>query len=375
MNCFKKLTAIFILFFISSGNVKAGNFQDVLYTFDAQKNQAAEDSFHFLRSYVDYFYLLIKANKSHLQAFNKLSNVSGWCVGDAHAENFGVLIQKDQSSLFTMNDMDDFGPCPVALDLYRFMVSTKLYDKNIQLDLILRSYLSGLKNDHYPKPDSIKMLLEKSQEKGTGINPKKVSSDRIVRESSMSEVSVKEKDQILFALNQIELGLTKNYKVLDLISTRKIGGGSGGLLRYEILITDNNHLIQLELKEEIIPSIYPVATAVIPQFSERLQKAINLEQGPMASSLYNSLQLNGRSMLIRPRFSGNMGISLKGNSKSENTEIIYYEAYTLGVIHSRSLINTKEYIKLIKDIKIKDLESDVQGMGKLFDIKFNQLKK
>jgi len=36
-------------------------------------------------------------------------------VGDAHPENFGTLLQKDGTSVFTVNDVDDSGPCPLGL--------------------------------------------------------------------------------------------------------------------------------------------------------------------------------------------------------------------------------------------------------------------
>src|SRR5262245_7976394 len=82
-----------------------GGLKDVPYHFDQSKLAAAEDSFHFLRSFVDYFYLLVKGNTSAFKVFPSTEHVSGWCVGDAHPENFGVVLLQDGQPLFTMNDM------------------------------------------------------------------------------------------------------------------------------------------------------------------------------------------------------------------------------------------------------------------------------
>ena len=353
---------------------KPTQFQDVPYTFDQQKNQAAADSFHFLRSYVDYFYLLINQNQSQLKVFNQFQKITGTCVGDAHAENFGLLIQKDQTSQFTMNDMDDSGQCPVAYDLYRLLSSSRLYNKDINIDSLVSSYRDGLKNKLIQVPKSIQTMIADSQKKGASINPKKIVNNLIVRDSSLQEISSDEFKKIDTELHKFQLGLDSNFKILDIVSTRKVGGGSGGLLRYEVLVSSKNQLIQIELKEEVKPSIYPVASGTIDNLQKRLNTAISVEQkNPFL--IYSSVVINSKNMLIRPRFRGNIGVTLSDNSIQDNLEIINYEAYTLGQIHSRSVKDVVAYQKMIKSVSSKDLESDVQLMTDLFKIKFKQIKK
>ena len=171
MKKLKLITQSLVLLMSLSAFAKTPEFKDVPYTFDQEKNQAAADSFHFLRSYVDYFYLLISKNQSQLKVFNQFQKITGSCVGDAHAENFGLLIQKDQTSQFTMNDMDDSGPCPVAYDLYRLLASSRLYNKDIQIDGIVSSYRDGLKNKPIQVPKSIQTMITDSQKKGASVNP------------------------------------------------------------------------------------------------------------------------------------------------------------------------------------------------------------
>jgi len=374
MQILKNLVRFVILIIFLAQPSKGADLQDVNYVFDQQKNAAAKDAFHFFRSYVDYFYLIIQANSSNLKAFHKLSSFDGWCVGDAHPENFGFLVQKNASTLFTMNDMDDFGPCPIADDLYRLLVSSRLYDKNISMDQILKSYLSGLNSESVLMPESLVKLFDKSQKNGTQTNPKKIASGKIIRDSEMTEVDPDTKNEILSALQKARLGLGQNFRIADLVLTSKIGGGSGGLSRYEVLIDDSGLMTHLELKEQVRPSIYPVANAPIPETELRIQKAIQLEQGPNASPVYTSVQIKGLDMLARPRYSGNVGVNLDDNSVAINEEIIGYEAFALGQIHSRSLAQNGEYQNAIKNLSSTDIDSDVKAMTHLFAQVFEKIK-
>ncbi len=373
MKKYRLISQSLILLLSLSTYSKPAQLQDVPYVFDQQKNQAAADSFHFLRSYVDYFYLLIHQNQSQLKVFNQFQKITGTCVGDAHAENFGLLIQKDQTSQFTMNDMDDSGPCPVTYDLYRLLSSSRLYNKDIKIDALVSSYRDGLKNKSIQVPKSIQKMITESQKKGATVNPKKIVNNLIVRDSSLQEISSDEFKIIDTELHKLQLGLDSNFKILDIVSTHKVGGGSGGLLRYEVLVSSKNQLIQVELKEEVKPSLYPVATGSIDNLQKRLSAAILAEQkNPFL--IYSSVVINSKNMLIRPRFHGNIGVTLSDNSIQDNLEIINYEAYTLGQIHSRSVKDLDLYQKMIKSVSSKDLESDVQLMTDLFKTKFKQVK-
>ncbi len=349
--------------------------QDVNYSFDDQKNQAATDTFHFLRSYVDYFYLILKQNPSDLKAITSLSKTSGFCVGDAHAENFGMILQQNGTSLFTMNDMDDFGPCPVAFDMFRLIVSSKIYDPTISIDKILKNYISGLNIEKKAPPKVLQKLLFSSLKKGFEVNPKKIGQNKFIRDAQMQAVDTATAAEIKTELSKKVKNLSNNFQIIDLVLTRKIGGGSGGLLRYEILIQDLNKLLHLELKEETIPSIYPVATDKIPDTTNRIQSALNTEQGPAASGYYAVVNIGQRQMLVRPRFHGNIGITLNDFSAIETEDVIKYEAYILGQIHARTIKNVKSYLDQIQNVKISDLNQDATMMSAFFDKKFMSLKK
>ena len=359
---------------IARDQAKAPGLTDVAYSFDKDKLDAAKDPFHFLRSYVDYFYLLVQANRGSLQAVSAVDNIPGWCVGDAHPENFGVLIQNNGSSLFTMNDVDDSGPCPVVLDLYRLMASSRLYDVNTKLDKLVQAYAAGLQGQAYEVPPPVAVMIAKSKKKGTAPDPEKVSGDRLVRDGSMQDLTGVELVQIKTALYALSGSLSPRVKLLDAVSTSKIGGGSGGLLRYEVLLDNGGALLHLEFKEEVPPSIYPVAAGQIPGTPQRISTTILMGQGAGASALYHVVTVAGKYMLIRPRFDGNVGMSLDKQSDKDNKDIIRYEAYVLGKIHGRSVQSSGNWSRRILNIPDAAWENDVDLMTRQFELKFSQLK-
>jgi hypothetical protein len=367
----------------SSGKkISTSQWQDIRYSFDAEEMASADDAFHFLRSFVDFFYLTFNANRSSLPALTELSSVAGWCVGDAHPENFGILLQENGQAPFTMNDFDDSGPCPIALDLYRLMVSSKLYDVTIDLSKLVSAYQLGITGNSYKPPTAVKDLVDKALDRGTTPSDKKVKNGRLVRTGEMTEVSAPEKMLITQTLNSVYIGMFGQQNIgkliLDLVATRKAGGGSGGLLRYEVLIDNGDTPLHLEFKELVLPAVYPVAP-FMPKTSERIANTIALLQGSNSSRYYRVVTLNGKEMLIRPRFAGNQGVNLDKQSAGDNRELIQYEAYVLGVIHSRSLDSDKKislatWSKMIDTVTAQDWDREVSLMTGYFGEKYKALK-
>jgi hypothetical protein len=366
----KKTAFVFFLSIILNLNLAFASLQDVPYKFDNEKVSASRDAFHFLRSFVDYYYSLIAANKTKLN-ISRAANFSGWCVGDAHAENFGVLIQRTLSPLFTMNDMDDAGPCPVAYDFLRFIVSSRLYLPNIDINAIYSAYEQGLLGRNIPMPMRIQDMLKQAASKGIAIEQKKLDGVKLKRKDLMMEVSRDERSLISDELES--LFRNENLKVLDMVMTSKIGGGSGGLLRYEILCVTGNQLIQLELKELVAPAIAVIATSAIPEQAERMKTALEINQGHMYSQYYNVLKMGGRSLLLRPKFSGNLGVDLSQSSPEENIQVILYEAFVLGRIHAET-VQAGTYLSTLTGVTAKELEEDIVAFTTLFNKQYDLQK-
>jgi hypothetical protein len=362
-----------ILLLITSilcASMASASIQDVPYQFDQEKIAASDDSFHFLRSFVDYYYNLVAANKDKLN-ITKVSSFSGWCVGDAHPENFGVLLQNNSSALFTMNDMDDFGPCPVAYDVLRLFVSSRLYLPSIDLNALYQSYQQGLLSGKVIVPASIQAMIQAAQQTGTQVEAKKLNGNMFKRKSSMTEVTANEKKSIM---DEVEsLFKAESLKVLDIVATSKVGGGSGGLSRYEVLCKTGKQFLHLELKTLVAPGIQVIATGAIPPQAERMKDALIVEQGQNYSHYYDVLNITGNTMLLRPKFAGNIGVDLTQASTTENTNIILFEAYVLGRIHAES-VQAGSYLASLRNFSVAQLESDVNALTTLFNTKFTSLK-
>jgi hypothetical protein len=372
------LKIIVLLFSINITQAQeASSLNDINYQFDGQKLEASGDTFHFVRSFVDYYYGLIAKNTSQLNIAHAASSYSGWCVGDAHPENFGILLQNNSTTLFSMNDMDDFGPCPLAYDFLRLLVTSRLYLPKINIEQIRNSYLVGLRKENLSVPLIIQTLASDSQKLGENIEPKKLDGNKFKRKNGMTEVTPAIYQTISSDIDAVFIQrgfVSGDLKVLDIVSTSKIGGGSGGLLRYEVLCLKNNKdLIHLELKELTMPAIYPVATAAIPNQTERMTKALQLEQGNTFSPFYNVFLIGGKTMLLRPKFTGNKGITLTDSSDQDNTDIISYEAFILGRIHAASA--EASYAEVMKKLSQADLESDVTSFTRFLNKKYEQIKK
>jgi hypothetical protein len=345
---------------------------DINYNFDQTKVNASGDAFHFLRSFVDYYFGIIAQNRSSLNIAKKAGPFGGWCVGDAHAENFGILLQENGSAIFTMNDMDDSGPCPVAYDLLRMLVSSRLYNSNISAQDIIKSYSDGLKGKTASVPDPITSMTQDALQAGFQIAAKDLQGNAFKRKGAMTEVDSNIKGQITSLLqNQYR---NEQLRVLDMVAYTKVGGGSGGLQRYEVLVSNaKKQLIRLELKELVTPSIAPVATATIPDQLTRMQKTLQLDQGAGFSHYYNVFNIQGKNMLLRPKFSGNLGVNLAASSDKDNTDIINFEAYILGRIHANT-VNVKDYSSALDNMDANKWEEDIQAMTNLFNKKYNELK-
>src|SRR5688500_5751506 len=79
-----------------------------------ERIKAADAPFKFLRAFVPYYYRALKDKPADYPAFESLKSFEGWCAGDPHHENFGVMIDAESAAAFTLTDLDDSGPCPLV---------------------------------------------------------------------------------------------------------------------------------------------------------------------------------------------------------------------------------------------------------------------
>src|SRR6185312_6876682 len=87
-----KLIFALTLLLSAPAAMAAGGLTDVPYNFDAVRMEAADSALTFTTSFAPYYYLLAKANRNTLASVKALESFSGWCVGDAHPQNFGAVM-------------------------------------------------------------------------------------------------------------------------------------------------------------------------------------------------------------------------------------------------------------------------------------------
>src|SRR5215510_4325387 len=143
------LLGVMLVLSTLSAHASAPGFSDVHALYPELSEQAvrekinkASNPFFLYRALVPLYYKMLADGA--VQALVPSGAAHGWCAGDAHPENFGALLQKDGSVVFSLNDMDDAGPCPLWADALRFFTAVKLHDKHIDLDPLLNAYRDGV---------------------------------------------------------------------------------------------------------------------------------------------------------------------------------------------------------------------------------------
>lgn len=331
---------------------------------------AAKDAFRFSRSFVDYYYLLVLENKQQIPLLGQFQKDFGYCVGDAHPENFGFLIQKNQKPIFTMNDTDDFGRCPQFFDFLRLLVTSHLWNEKLNLKKISQAYLEGLLFRSRQLPKTLKSLQSESQKNGVSVAPHKVKNEEIVQTSETQAADAS-------SFSEIAGTLLKTFPDLSILEIQQVfrkGGGSGGLLRFEILAKNKNELLLLELKEQINAAVSPTSGGQPLSSPEKIERALKLEQNSLASEYYKVLRIRNRWFLLRPDFAGNMSARLTQMSLADAQEIINYEAYWLGNFHARTAEHSPEYLSKLQSTSFAEIEKVTKLFSDFFRLKFKELK-
>src|SRR5262249_53669375 len=129
-----------------------------------EKITSAQDAFHLYRALVPLYYKMLADGA--VPALVPSDASRGWCAGDAHPENFGVLLQKDGSGVFSSNDMDDAGPCPLWADALRFFTAVHLHNGHIDLDPLLNAYHDGVEGKTEKLSTAVLAMLDDAKKGG-----------------------------------------------------------------------------------------------------------------------------------------------------------------------------------------------------------------
>jgi uncharacterized protein (DUF2252 family) len=331
-----------------------------------------ENSFGFLRSFVPYFYEEAKTYSLTQKTLSPMKTESGWCVGDAHLENFGALLDDQGHSQFSMNDLDDCGPCPLLLDTLRFLTGVRLHDESFDLNPLLDAYRMGLRGQERSLSAEAEALLSLSQSAGRSLSKKsQQDSFKSNRNIESQNLSAQESKAVEKAVGE---ALGPAFKILDIYKTRKAGGGSHGILRYKILVQNNSADQQMELKELVAPGVFPVATTLIGSQKERIQTCLNVVLGEnQYSHLYQAVQIGKTSYLLRPKWKGNMSIDLSDYTSPQVKKIAEDEIWTLGKIHRKTA--RPSFVQGVQKSVNGDWIKATEDLSQLINTSFRTLKR
>ncbi len=346
------------------------------------KSTANKEEFIFFRAFVPYFYDVLRRMQT-LPGFpdmEGIDSIRGWCVGDAHAENFGTIWRRSETGErhidFTMNDPDDGGPGPLYADLLQFLTGLLLIENPPNLSPILNAYRQGLDGDSVPSPVAAGQIkaAKKSGPKperlfrltGNGwLKPTK--KERKTHKFDQQKLTRRVPGKLRDAVGPLVAG---QYRICGYWALKKRGGGSAGLRRYWILLlpkTKNNScadiykgarkkVLVLELKRLVRPGIWPLVCPTAEEAAAgtdmacsdepltvigRVGETLDTERGGTVSRLCDVTRLQSKPFILRPRWQGNRGVKLERITKQQGPRglalILKDEARVLGNIHSKSL--------------------------------------
>lgn len=338
-----------------------------------RKIAASTTAFRFFRSFIPYFYDMLR--RMHVSPdfpdLHGMDVIEGWCVGDAHPENFGAIYCKSgrvgEELQFTMNDPDDGGPGPLYADLLRFFTAIRLHNPGLSLDPVINAYRQGLDGDWEFSPVVARELdiarrrkdrperLFRRRAKG-GLKPRKKTRSRF---TFQKKISRQVRETLVSGVENLVGG---SYRICRLWSLKKKGGGSGGLRRYWVVLAPRKRkrvcraahdkkMLILELKALSKPGLYPLqcsqnagsgmACSDEPAtIMNRVGETLDLERGLAVTRFCDVVRFGDLPpMLVRVRWGGNRGVELDEGryTHRELTQLLKDEAKVLGHIHRKSL--------------------------------------
>ena len=314
----------------------------------------AEDSLMFFRSFVPNFYDALKTSPLKINALAPLLRHAGWMLGDVHPGNFGAILLEDGSPVFTMNDLDDGGHGPLALDLLRFLSASRLADSTLDPAEIVRAYGRGLGGAPADECDYVSRLLKKAKKDGQRAPSAyfQSGSHELVRSVGVTR-NVKGTVRKRFE-KVLETLFPGQFELHDVVEVTRSKGGSGGLHRYRVLLKSRHRpnaersWVVLEFKEMTESGMSAFALPAPPSPSERVKQGLAYTVGKAHSNLFRFAEVQGVPMTVRPRFEGNLNIDVPQVHRSDFTSLILREAWKLGEIHSVSADDPASYLRAIQ---------------------------
>lgn len=348
--------------------------------FIAQRISETKDVHSFLRSFVPYFYYLLKNEQGLKNEFANVTSVEGAMAADVHVLNFGILLDDQAKATFTINDYDDLTNGPVFFDVLRHLTSIKLSGFQLDIKKYLEFYLNGLVDKKISQNLLLNDLLKDAESSGFKLAKKIVELDgkpKFKKKKAVAlEVTDEENKNIVKVLNKISS--FENIFVLDKYRRLKLSGGSAGSLRYEIIAQlKSGQVVYVTMKEWKISSFDNVF------FGKSRLKTFNRFQLLMDTVYQNkrnaqvlAVNMNGKDFLVSFNWKASEIFDWDDLTLDQQNSLFYSEAYSLGQFHRLGLqlnSNINYYLSQILKLDEQNLLKLIENLSLSIEKTFNQL--
>lgn len=279
----------------------------------------------FIRSYVNVWF----------DELARLSSVGplGPCFGDPHPENFGYLAFERETFVYTYNDVDDSGACPVAFDALRYFTTLKLYlhDSGLEAEL-RRAYVHFLDGEILQDRASRVVLPDPAMALATLLK-KSTKKNRIKLDDTTLALSRDRAKALLSALQAAEPDCA-SCELLDAVSVKVSSGGSAGMDRYWLLVQTAKGAQQLlEFKELTNPGSQRGKWSQSLRFERAaIMKELWADQWP---EFYAFASFEGKNFLIRSRLKADLELDELGPDQKK--AVLMEQVYIMAQLHKKTL--------------------------------------
>lgn len=328
-----------------------------------EKVRVARSPFEFFRSFVALYYDVIVTRPELTHSFRDVRKEKGWCVGDAHPENFGILLNRKAKAVFTVNDWDDTGACPVYADVIRFLTAATIYNSGLDLSALRASYLRTLAGGEPKLSRPTESLMARSERGGYIISKSELTPQGfLIRPDQAIELTDAERTTLTSTLTAVGIFVKDAYRV------QRRQGGSFGSWRIRVLAQLTGRQALIELKELLPSGLHPI-TSTDPQVfvRDRINKMLSLLFGNDVPHGVAVVPYDGKYFLMRPRWQTNVSVDLEKFSKKLSSKdlfsILRDQAEVLGALHRRTVENPERYLAAMTAVEADAWIATAHGLA------------
>lgn len=320
------------------------------------------DYSYFIKSYAS---KIKKSNPDLYPVLMKLLQFKGWVAGDNHSGNYIVAPVNGKMHYYFV-DIKDGGLGPVFYNFANLVLNTHAVTKRSKsakiyevADLLMETYLKGLKGERMPAPEPVRKALETPVSEYRRLENKDV--DRFLNHQrngfNFDKRNLEPVTEFTESFNTLKKNMSEQLlatgkvtKVLDFAIREKDRGGSKDLERYWTLVEmKSGDLRIIEFKEVNLPAAQVVQSSGmdLQSHTEKMMQVYFPAQDPMIKSI----ELDGKLFMMRPRKADLMSVPYKQKSEADLLELLSYAryaAYTTGLKQAASSAKMMDYIKLLE---------------------------